>query len=77
MNETLSNKIEIFGEIFEFLSKMLNISSKVFKKLVWILENMAEKYQNISKKILKTQLLPVLKFEKVADNKARFECTYM
>ena len=74
MNEISSNKLEIFCEMFEFLCKMLNISSKVFKN--WseysiIRRKNTEIYQ---KKLLKTLLLSALTFEKVADNKARFEC---
>ena len=74
MNEISSNKFEIFSEMFEFLSKMLKISIKVFKN--WC-EYSIIKRKNTDiypKNILKTLLLSALKFEKVADNKARFEC---
>ena len=37
------------------------------------LDNEAEKYQNILKKLLKTHLLSALKFEKVTDNNAQFD----
>ena len=36
--------------------------------------NQAEKYQNISKKTVKKRLLSALKFEKMSNNKAQFEC---
>ena len=74
MNEISSNKFEIFSEMFEFLSKMLKISIKVFKN--WC-EYSIIKRKNTDiypKNILKTLLLSALKFEKVADNKGRFEC---
>ena len=73
MNEISSNKFEIFGEMLEFLSKMLKILSKVFKN--WC-EYSIIRWKNTEiyqKKLLKTKLLSALKFEKVADNKARFE----
>ena len=49
-------------------SRLLKVQ-KVENKL----DNKAEKYKNILKKLLKTQLLSALKFEKVTDNNARFE----
>ena len=74
MNEILSNKFEIFGEMFEFLSKMLNILSKVFKN--WCEYSIIRRKNSeiYPKKLLKMLLLSALKFEKVADNKAWFEC---
>ena len=74
INEISSNKFEIFGKMFEFLSKMLKNSIKVFKN--WGEYSIIRRKNTdiYPKNVLKTLLLSALKFEKVANNKARFEC---